>query len=116
MDSDTSPRLPIPPGATPETSPVTRRRFLQAAGILGAGLTLAPGAIAQSDADRSASDAHSGPPSSPFDVRFDAGAIVSLKYAHDTVNTEYIAPRGRLGDVIVRHRPAGHDAPWQTTD
>jgi hypothetical protein len=44
-------------------------------------------------------------------VVFEDGALASLRYEHDTVDTEYVARDARLGDVIVRYRRG--DAAWQ---
>jgi hypothetical protein len=49
-----------------------------------------------------------------FEVKFDAGAVVSLKCAGDTIDTEYIASGRKLGDVFVRYRQPNGD--WQVPD
>jgi hypothetical protein len=51
---------------------------------------------------------------SDFAVTFEEGAITSLKYAADTIDTEYVTPGGRLGDVILRYRRGGGE--WQTLE
>ncbi len=48
---------------------------------------------------------------SGFDVKFQAGAIVSLEQAHDPFETEYISPGRRLGDAFIRFRSPG--GPWE---
>src|SRR5260370_40525171 len=52
----------------------------------------------------------SGPANGPFEIKLDAGAIVSLRHAQDRVDTEYIQTGRRLGDVFIRYR--GKDAAW----
>jgi hypothetical protein len=93
---------------TPEThagqAGLTRRDFLQAAGT--AGLVLASPRVSRKLDVENASPA-SGTPASDFAVSFDDGAITSLKCARDTVDTEYITPGSRLGDVVLRHRTGG---------
>ena len=119
MEADTPSAHPSQSDATDETTPLTRRHFLQTAGIVGAGLTLAPHVAAQSalrEHTASSPQSRSGPPNSDFDVRLDAGAIVSLKYAHDTVDTDYIAPRARLGDAHIAYRRSGASGEWRTVD
>ncbi|HEX6964662.1 MAG TPA: DUF5695 domain-containing protein, partial [Gemmatimonadaceae bacterium] len=119
MDNETPSRRTSHAANADDSSPLTRRRFLQAASIVGAGLAIAPNASAQAasrDESTRSPQPHSGPPGSSFAVQLDAGAIVSLQYARDTVNTEYIAPRGRLGDAVVRYRPAGRNSAWQTAE
>lgn len=51
---------------------------------------------------------------SQFDLKMDAGAIISLKRAGDRVATEYIQSGRRLGDVSLRYR--GKDGAWQSID
>ncbi|MEI6783417.1 MAG: hypothetical protein WCQ21_21130, partial [Verrucomicrobiota bacterium] len=46
----------------------------------------------------------SAPPHSPFELKLDAGTIVSLKAASDSNHTEYVRPGARLGDVSIRYR------------
>ena len=81
----------------------SRRQFLHTAGLAAMGATL--GTPEASDAG-----AHGGQdvaaPASLFAVTFEDGAIISLRYAGDTVDTEYVAPGARLGDVILP-LPAG---------
>lgn len=84
---------------------VSRREFFQAAGA--AGLALASPASA--DRLRAGEAPHA--PASAFRVAFDDGVITSLKYEGDTVDTEYIAPDARLGDVALRFRRGADD--WQ---
>src|SRR5207245_362766 len=56
----------------------------------------------------------SGPANGPFEIKLDAGAIVSLRHAQDRVDTEYIQTGRRLGDVFIRYR--GRDAAWVSAD
>lgn len=66
-------------------------------------------------AERIASaQSHADSTRSQFAVEFDAGAIVSLRRAGDTFDTQYIHERGRLGDVFIRYRQAGRD--WQSVN
>src|SRR5262245_35378119 len=59
------------------------------------------------------------PALSPFQIRFDTGAIVSLRNRGDTIDTDYIQGR-RLGDAVIQFReqrsftqqPGTND--WQT--
>ena len=53
--------------------------------------------------------------SNAFSLRFLDGALTSLKYAQDTIDTEYVLPGSRLGDLLVAWRPSP-DAPWHETD
>jgi hypothetical protein len=50
--------------------------------------------------------------SAQFQVKFDSGAVVSLKRVADRIDTEYIPSGRRLGDVTVRYRQGSGD--WQT--
>ncbi|HEX5324636.1 MAG TPA: DUF5695 domain-containing protein [Capsulimonadaceae bacterium] len=98
---------------------LSRRRFLQAAGLVGAGLALGVEAGAQDSGARKQTDPAqgpetSGPPGSPFVVRLDSGAIVSLKRAKDKFDTDYVRAGGRLGDVSLRYRHAGEE--WQEAE
>src|SRR5687768_6486488 len=87
--------------------PLNRRQFLQAAGVAGAELALVgPLAAAEApSAHRLASD---------FAVRFENGAIVSLKRVADAFDTDYVQSGRRLGDVIVRYRHG--TAEWQSLE
>lgn len=90
--------------------PLSRRDFLQTAGLAGAGV-----AFAFPDAPRGLSRRTPSPQSvqqSDFAIRFEDGAIASLKYAADTIDTEYVAPGARLGDVVLRYR-SGDGGSWQ---
>jgi len=49
-----------------------------------------------------------------FNLKLDAGAIVSLRRAQDAVDTEYIQSSRRLGDVFIRYR--GKDGAWVSAD
>jgi hypothetical protein len=48
-----------------------------------------------------------------FEIELDNGALVSLRRANDAVDTQYIARGRRLGDVVLKFRPAG-GGEWQT--
>ena len=63
---------------------------------------------------QSATTPDGGPSNSLFNLTFDAGAIVSLKQAHDQFDTEFISSGRRLGDVIIRYREATND--WQSVN
>ena len=92
---------------SPDGMALNRRQFLQAAGVAGAELAFV-GPLAAAEANpqpRLASD---------FAVRFDNGAIVSLKRVGDTFDTDYVQTGRRLGDVIVRYRQGSGD--WQTVE
>lgn len=54
------------------------------------------------------------PANGQFNIKLDAGAIVSLRHAEDPVDTEYIQTGRRLGDVFLRYR--GKDAAWVSAD
>ena len=94
------------------TLPLSRRDFLHAAALAGAGVALDRSAGAQMS-DAAAVPATGHPSSSQFAVRFDDGAIVSLKRADDAFDTDYVQTDRRLGDAIVRYR---RDGAWQTLD
>jgi hypothetical protein len=49
-----------------------------------------------------------------FDVKLDAGGIVSLRRVNDGFPTDYIQTNRRLGDVSIRYR--GKDGAWQSAD
>ncbi|MCX7974279.1 MAG: DUF5695 domain-containing protein [Candidatus Aminicenantes bacterium] len=49
--------------------------------------------------------------SSPFKVKFGRDGVVSLKYAHDKYDTEYIAPYQTLGHITIRYRMGENE--WQ---
>jgi hypothetical protein len=53
-----------------------------------------------------------GPADSQFKVEYRDGAIVSLRAANDTIDTNYIAEGQRLGDASVRFRNQGGE--WRT--
>ena len=86
-----------------DPSAVSRRDFIQ---TVGAGLALG-GVVPASVLAQAAS-------ASTFAVKFDAGAIVSLKRIGDAFDTEYVQSGKRLGDVIAKYRRAG--AGWETLD
>ncbi len=44
---------------------------------------------------------------SSFEIKFDAGAIVSLRPAQGTPDTQYVQAGRRLGDVVIRYRSPG---------
>src|SRR5579872_3843219 len=43
-----------------------------------------------------------------FEIQYGPSGITSLRRAHDVADTEYIAPNGALGRLIVRYRTAAH--------
>lgn len=47
-----------------------------------------------------------------FEVGLDNGAVVSLKYAQDTIDTDYVSARSPLGAVFVQYRRG--DGDWQS--
>jgi len=49
-----------------------------------------------------------------FEIKFDRGAIASLRRSDDRVNTDYIQSGRRLGNVFIRYR--GKDGAWQSAD
>ena len=90
----------------------SRRQFLRATGLAALGTTL--GAPEAAGARRHGTDPagpHGADPGSAratrFAVTFDDGAIASLRCADDTIDTEYVAPDARLGEVILRYREGG---------
>jgi hypothetical protein len=95
--------------------PVSRRGFLQTAGAVGAQFALGDSALARMlpGVDAKESDRPvDGSPHSQFAVEFDAGAIVSLRRVRDAFDTDYVRPKGRLGDIAIRYRrPEGE---WRT--
>ena len=94
--------------------PVSRRGFLQAAGVAGAQLALGESAFGQLLHDVNEKDGRPtpGPADSPFAVEFSQGAIVSLRRVRDAFDTNYVRPQGRLGDVTIRYRRPGGE--WRT--
>jgi len=54
------------------------------------------------------------PSTGQFNLKLDAGAIVSLRRAQDAVDTEYIQAGRRLGDIFLRYR--GKDGAWVSAD
>ena len=95
-----------------DTTGPSRRQFLETAGLAALGTTLGTpqGANAQAR-----DDAASPAQASEFAVAFEDGAITSLRYAHDTVDTEYVTPGARLGDLIIRYRQgSGEWLPFET--
>src|SRR5262245_32331543 len=99
-------------GDMTDASPVTRRDFLQAAGLGSAGLFLADDSGVAAALARVAADGTVQ--SQQFAVAFNAGAITSLKRVGDAFDTDYIASGRRLGDAIVRYRQGPGE--WQTLD
>lgn len=55
-----------------------------------------------------------GPASGQFNLKLDAGAVVSLRRAQDRVDTDYLQTSRRLGDVFLRYR--GKDGAWVPAD
>ena len=49
-----------------------------------------------------------------FDIKFEKGAIASLRRANDRVDTDYVQSGRRLGNILVRYR--GKDGAWQSAD
>lgn len=87
----------------------SRRQFLRATGLAALGTTL--GTPEASATGHRGTDPEQPPGADPnatsatrFAVTFDDGAITSLRCADDTVDTEYVAPNARLGEVILRYR------------
>jgi hypothetical protein len=95
------------------TLPLSRRDFLHAAALAGAGVALDRPAAAQTPVD-AAIPATEAPRSSQFAVQFEDGAIVSLKRVDDAFDTDYVQTDRRLGDAIVRYRHG--NSGWQTLD
>ena len=93
----------------PDASEMSRRRFLKKAGVLGVGLTLGSHLPAQG------APLPTPEPAGPtFALKFDAGAIVSLRRVSDRFDTDYVRPSHRLGDVVVTYRHPG--GPWLTVE
>ena len=82
---------------------LTRRDFLQTAGV-----SLALGAVSPARLLPSPASA------STFALRFDGGAIVSLKRVADAFDTEYVLAARRLGDAIIAYRQGS--GPWKTLE
>ena len=55
-----------------------------------------------------------GPSAGQFNLKLDAGAIVTLRRTDDRVDTDYIQAGQRLGDVFLRYR--GKDGAWVSAD
>ncbi|HEX7469185.1 MAG TPA: DUF5695 domain-containing protein [Verrucomicrobiae bacterium] len=51
---------------------------------------------------------------SEFHLKFEAGAIVSLKQTRDRNETEFVAPGRRLGDVFIKYRQG--NGGWQSNN
>jgi hypothetical protein len=92
---------------------VSRRTFLQAAGAVGLGLAT-PETITAAAGSAGAAAAQT-PVRSTFVVMFEEGGIASLRHAGDTVDTEYVTPGSRLGDVLIRHRRDARED-WRDLD
>ncbi|MEX1182770.1 MAG: DUF5695 domain-containing protein [Gemmatimonadota bacterium] len=98
---------------TDEPLRLSRRNFLQSAGLAGAGLALnrpVDAAAAGLDVGREGSLR----PASQFDVTFADGAIVGLKYVGDEFDTDYVQSDRRLGDAVVRYRRGAGE--WLAVD
>ena len=95
-----------------DTTGPSRRQFLETAGLAALGTTLG----APKDANAQVRDDAASPAqASEFAVAFEDGAITSLRYADDAVDTEYVTPGARLGDLIVRYRQgSGEWLPFET--
>jgi hypothetical protein len=111
--------IPVKPSAegSVELSPVTRRQFLQVAGVAGAvvaGARYAGAAAVEGPLARTLALATARPRGSQFLVTLDGGAITHLERSGDSVPTDYVAAGRRLGDVIVTYRRPGGQ--WRTTD
>lgn len=52
--------------------------------------------------------------SSQFQIKLDAGAIVSLRQTHDHNGTEFVAQGRRLGDAFIKYRQGKGD--WQSVN
>ena len=90
---------------------VSRRTFLQAAGLASAGLAMGTTAQARPGFGVHApTTARAGPAASEFTLAFENGGITSLRRAGDVIDTEYVEPERRLGDVILAYRRSG--AEW----
>ncbi len=98
-------RHPIDPSGL-----LSRRRFLQAAGLAGAGLAAGSPAAAARLSAAGQHDAYE----SDFAVAFDDGGVRSLKRVDDTDYIEYVEPEHRFGDVILRYRRGS--GTWQELD
>jgi hypothetical protein len=86
----------------PPVSGLSRRGFLHTAGLAGAGFALASPEIAKA---LTRNGTHIGrAQASEFAATLEDGAIMSLRYTADAIDTEYVEPGARLGDVIVRYR------------
>jgi hypothetical protein len=62
---------------------------------------------------QAASEPNFAPGTLQFQVRFEAGAIVSLKRVADRIDTEYLPSGRRLGDITIRYRQDTGER-WQT--
>ena len=80
---------------------LSRRLFLQLASATTAGIAITRELPAQT------ADAES-----QFIIRFDQGAMVSLKRRADAFDTDYVAANRRLGDAVVRYRQGSGE--WKT--
>ena len=76
--------------------------------LLGVLIFLGSATALFSQAERAA-DAHS-----QFDVKFNAGAIESLRQTRDSNHTEFVTAGRRVGDVIVKYRRGTED--WRSVD
>lgn len=98
---------------TREAGGLSRRDFLETAGLAAAGFALRTPASGEAPGTEPAPNP-TPRPASEFAVTFDGGAIASLRFAGDTVDTEYVAPEARLGHVLLRYRWV--DGPWLELD
>lgn len=87
-----------------------RREFLVGAATVAAGLTFSP-LTAAADQAETAGQPQASDNTSPFLIEFDGSALTSLRFASDTIATNYVATGQKLGPVeVVWRRP---HAPWQ---
>ena len=91
----------------PDASGLNRRRFLKNAALAGAGLTLSASLPVRGEA--AAADSGAG---MQFALKFDAGAVVSLRRVRDRFDTDYVQSGQRLGDIALTYRQPG--GAWQS--
>lgn len=90
--------------------PANRRKFLLGAASVAAGLSLSPLALAtDSDQLDDGAGAENGP--SPFLLEFEGSVLTSLRFAHDSDPTNYVAIGQKLGHIEIAWRRSS--GPWQ---